>query len=74
MVTTPLWKRGARGDFKQAVHIQSFKNLMLDKYDPTAHIHWITYGVTLKLVVAAASRLACTLGSLPATARIACSS
>jgi hypothetical protein len=33
MVNTPLWKRGARGDFTNAVQVQSFKNLMLDKYD-----------------------------------------
>ena len=31
MMSTPLWKRGARGDFNNAVYIQSFKNLMLDK-------------------------------------------
>ena len=71
MVNTPLWKRGARGDFNNVVHIRSFKNLMLDKYDPTAHIHEITYGVTLKLIVEAASRFASIVGSLPATARIA---
>ncbi len=33
MVNTPLWKRGVRGDFQHAVHIQSFKYLMLDKYE-----------------------------------------
>jgi hypothetical protein len=30
-VNPPLWKRGVRGYFKNAVQIQPFKNLILDR-------------------------------------------